>query len=400
MNSLQTFTMGASNAAVIEIADIQVCSVAVNAVTSWMFLRVSTHEGLAGWGEMTLRAHEPVLRAVVEQLRPQIVGSPICALSKLRRAYPSLPSGRAGNAVLSALDQALCDIEGQALGLPIYATHGAAPRSLNAYATVNRSVRERTPSGFAQAAAEAVAAGFGAVKIMPFDRVVPATADSEPGLVEIANAVSRLEAVREAIGPGVALMADCHWRLSQKAALAFLDAIAPLRLTWLECPTPEGADWLDGLLRLRRAANKVGVKLAGGEMAVGISGLFSAIKAGVYDVVMPDIKYCGGYGEFIRIAEFADRFDTEISPHNPSGPIAHFHTLHLCTILEFPGLVEQQFAESDLFERVVDGAATGLVDGCFLAPPGPGIGVKVCETTLSELPGHPGDLNLSDPSFA
>jgi galactonate dehydratase len=400
MNSLKKFAVGTGAAGVIEVTGIQVHSVAVSAVSNWMFLRISTREGLVGWGEMTLRAHEPVLRAVVEQLRPQIIGSPIGVLSKLRRAFPSLPSGRAGNAVLSALDQALCDIEGQAVGLPIYAAHGAVQRSLTGYATVNRSVRERTPRGFAQAAADAVAAGFRGVKIMPFDRVVPATADSESGLAEIASAVSRLEAVREVIGPGVALMADCHWRLSHKAALKFLDAIAPLRLEWLECPTPEGADWLDGLMTLRCAANRVGVKLAGGENAVGVTGLFPAITAGVYDIVMPDIKYCGGYGEFLRIAELADRFDTEISPHNPSGPIAHIHTLHLCTILELSGLVEQQFAESELFERVVDGAATELVQGCFIAPPRPGIGVKVCETTLSELPGLPGDLNVSDPGFA
>jgi hypothetical protein len=88
MNSLKTFTVGAGGAAVIEVTDIQVHSVAVSAVSNWMFLRISTHEGLVGWGEMTL--------------------------SKLRRAFPSLPSSRAGNAVLSALDQALCDIEGQA----------------------------------------------------------------------------------------------------------------------------------------------------------------------------------------------------------------------------------------------------------------------------------------------
>jgi galactonate dehydratase len=235
---------------------------------------------------------------------------------------------------------------------------------------------------------------------MPFDRVMPATADDESGLIEIATAVSRLEAVREAIGPGVALMADCHWRLSHKAALKFLDAIAPLRLEWLECPTPEGPDWLDGLARLRRAANGVGVKLAGGENAVGVTGLFPAITAGVYDIVMPDIKYCGGYGEFVRIAELANRFNIAISPHNPSGPITHIHTLHLCTILALSGLVEQRFAESDLFERVVDGEAMGLVQGCFIALPRPGIGVKVCETTLSELPGLPRDLNISDPSFA
>jgi galactonate dehydratase len=400
MNSLKDFAVGISGAAMIEITDIQAYSVAVSVATNWMFLRVSTRAGLVGWGEMTLRAHEPVLHAVVEQLRPQIIGLPISALSKLRRAFPSLPSGRAGNAVLSALDQALCDIEGQALGLSIYAAHGAVQRSLAAYATVNRSIRERTPRGFAQAAADAVAAGFRGVKVMPFDRVMPATADDESGLIEIATAVSRLEAVREVIGPGVALMADCHWRLSHKAALKFLDAIAPLRLEWLECPTPEGPDWLDGLMRLRRAANGVGVKLAGGENAVGVSGLFPAITAGVYDIVMPDIKYCGGYGEFVRIAELANRFNVAISPHNPSGPIAHIHTLHLCTILELSGLVEQQFAESDLFERVVDGAAMGLVQGCFIAPPRPGIGVKVCETTLSELPGLPGDLNISDPGFA
>jgi galactonate dehydratase len=245
------------DASMIEITDIQAYSVAVSVATNWMFLRVSTRAGLVGWGEMTLRAHEPVLRAVVEQLRPRIIGSPISALSRLRRAFASLPSGRAGNAVLSALDQALCDIEGRALGLPIYAAHGAVQRSLAAYATVNRSIRERTPSGFAQAAADAVAAGFRGVKVMPFDRVMPATADDESGLIEIATAVSRLGAVREVIGPGIALMADCHWRLSHRDALTFLDAIAPLRLEWLECPTA-------GRLRRRLRLRSHGPRLSAG----------------------------------------------------------------------------------------------------------------------------------------
>ena len=379
--------------------DLSVYTMSASPGSNWTFLRVVTEQGTVGWGEMTLRAHEAVLRAIVDDLRQQLIGKPLVSAAPLRRAFPSIPSGRAGNAVVSALDQALRDIEAQHLGCGIYAMQGGQERRrLPGYATVNRRIRSRTPEGFAEGTGAAAKAGFTGVKIMPFDRIRPETCDTDEGRREIRTAIDRVFAVRDAVGRSVDLMVDCHWRLDRVAAEDFLDALRPVGLFWLEAPTPENAQWLETLADLRRKANAQGVLLAGAENALGAAGFHQFLVYPVYDVVMPDIKYCGGYAEFQRINEVAFKYGVSVSPHNPSGPIAHAHTLHACTALGLDIRIEQQFEESNLFWSAVEGEDTGFDRGGFQAPAGPGLGVRLRDdfltNTYEQVP-----LNFADPSF-
>jgi galactonate dehydratase len=385
----------------IRITGAQLLSVAAAPRSNWSFLALHSDDGRTGWGELTLRSHEQLLAATLEDLRPSLIGATLAQVFDAFTARPSLPSGRVGNALLSALDQAATDLLAQAHGSPIFKLLGGrAMQPLRGYATVNRSVRERTPEGFAQAALRAVEAGYRGIKIMPFDTLLPATASSPHGRDEIERALTRIEAVRAAIGDEIQLMVDCHWRLDEASAATFIERVARSRLHWLECPVPESELWDDSILRLRKHANAHEILLAGAENGVCHSGYARFIHKGLYDVVMPDIKYCGGYGELAQIVRMAREENVAVSLHNPTGPVAHAHTLHACLALGLDEPVEHQFAESPLFESLVVAGGPTFADGCFEVGDTPGLGFSVDSELAARHPLTPVRLSLADPSFA
>ncbi|MFS8931279.1 mandelate racemase/muconate lactonizing enzyme family protein [Cupriavidus taiwanensis] len=369
--------------------------------SNWMFLKLELADGSAGWGELTLRSHAGVMKALIEELKPSLIGTKLDATVAYRKAYPGMPAGRAGNAVISALDQAARDLASTHLGVPLNALWGS-PRStrLPSYATVNRSIKKRTPEGFAAACKAAVAAGFQGVKVMPLEKVLPTTAPLPAGQEEIAMAITRLEAVREAVGKDVPLMADLHWRLDEESAKGFLEKSKHLNLYWLECPLPESPEWYPSIRRVRVAANEMNVLLAGGENLVGLSGAVPLLQNELYDVLMPDIKYCGGYEEFFRINAEAESRGVQISPHNPSGPIAHAHTVHLCSAVGSSGAIELQFAESPLFEQCVTGESPIFQNGYFVPSSSNGLGISFKESMTADFPPQSVPMSLIDPSFA
>jgi galactonate dehydratase len=116
--------------------------------------------------------------------------------------------------------------------------------------------------------------------------------------------------------------------------------------------------------------------------------------------VMPDIKYCGGYGELARIVRMAQEEYVLVSLHNPSGPVAHAHTLHACLALGLDQPVEHQFSESPLFESLIIGNGPTFADGCFEVGDAPGLGFSVDSGLAACHPLAPVPLSLADPSFA
>ncbi|WYX51961.1 mandelate racemase/muconate lactonizing enzyme family protein [Achromobacter xylosoxidans] len=129
------------------VADVSLHVAGVAPRSNWSFLKLVMDDGRHGWGELTLRAHEGAMSAILARLMPSIRNLTLDELATLCKAYPGMPAGRAGNAVISALDQASLDLAGQYLDLPICDLWGRADRTpLRSYATVNRSVRERTPA--------------------------------------------------------------------------------------------------------------------------------------------------------------------------------------------------------------------------------------------------------------
>lgn len=139
------------------------------------------------------------------------------------------------------------------------------------------------------------------------------------------------------------------------------------------------------LKRLRERANRHGMRLAGGENGVGREAFDPFLHQGAYDVLMPDIKYVGGFAEMHAVADMAARHNVAIAPHNPSGPVAHAASLHACAGLAGFTRLEMQFNESPLFDALVHPALARPVAGRATLPDLPGLGIALAPNVAGEL---------------
>jgi galactonate dehydratase len=357
------------------VADVAAFSARISAQTVWTFVRVRDAAGRAGWGEATLTDQAAAVHAHVERLAPILVGQPLRSPPTDLAAKFGRVQSIAEAAATSAIDQALWDVTAQAKGRSLARMLGDARRTtIPLYANINRGTRDRSAAGFAARALEAMRCGFDAMKIAPFDGVRPDMAETTEGRRLIARGVERIAAVRSAIGPHVRLLVDCHWRLTEASARSVLREVEPARLHWFECPLIEEPFAFPALRRLRAEANAQGVRLAGCETMTSLDAFRSFLDAGVYDVVMPDVKYVGGLIEMLRIGEAAAAADALCSPHNPTGPISHLHSVHVSTLLSAFPFLEFQYGESPLFFDIVDGDLPDTQQGASRVPDSPGIG--------------------------
>ena len=226
----------------------------VNHRGDWIFVRVHTDAGIVGLGEASHSGNDGLVIAMLQSLGERLAGQDarnIEARVQQMRRLATL-GGRIGATALSAIEQALWDALGQQLGVPIHALLGGALRNrLRLYANINRHVRDRSPEGFARAASQAVAEGFTAIKMAPFDEV-RASDGVRTGLNAAWQAgVERVRAVREEIGDAVELAVDCHSRFDAGEALLVAEELRTLDLFWFEEPVHHR--FVDDLARITQA---------------------------------------------------------------------------------------------------------------------------------------------------
>lgn len=369
------------------IATIEVLPLRISPKTIWAFLKVTDDDGRTGIGEATLNAREAEVAIVTARLRPGLVGAP-AAPAALDEPIPEREAPEA--AVASAIDQALWDLKGQREGRPVWRLLGKARRArVPLYANINRRTVDRRPSGFAESARDALAVGFTRFKVAPFDDLTPALADGEAGRTLIEAGIARVAAVREAAGPKARVMVDCHWRFTEGAAERVIDRLAEYRVDWFECPLPETDETIPALGRLRVRANDRGMQLAGLEMSTAPASLVRFLEGGCYDVVMPDIKYIGGYGGMLQAGSLCAGYGVLCAPHNPTGPVCHGASLHAAAVLDGFDLLEHQYDESPLFDRLVAGRLPGHAGDASELPAGPGLGVALDAALSTELEVRP-----------
>jgi galactonate dehydratase len=156
-----------------------------------------------------------------------------------------------------------------------------------------------------------------------------------------------------------------------------LDDLAALGVVWYECPLPEGAENFETLRNLRSRANRKGMRLAGCETQSTIDGFRPFLENGVYDVIMPDVKYAGGCEEILAIADLARRHGIAVSLHNPTGPVCHAASLQLSSLLPEPVMLEHQLDESPLFAELIDVPLPPVDCGLAPLPKGAGLGTHL-----------------------
>jgi galactonate dehydratase len=357
----------------------------VSAKTRWSFVEVVDAQGRVGVGEASLAQREREMFSMFAAQRTALIGrAPTDVdLTPFRSRSATLPEF----AVVSALDQSVWDLAGQQRGVSVGEALGGRRRECIAvYANINRGITERTADRFADHARRAVDEGFGAVKIAPFDGVElygDERASVDAGLLDAS--LARIAAVREAVGPDVDLMVDCHWRLNRAVAETMIAAVDAYRLHWLECPVPERPELLDVIRLLRNRANERGVRLAGCEEMSLTAGFMPFLRAGTYDVMMPDVKYAGGLREMLDVADALHRHGVSFSPHSPTGPVCHAASLQICAAAAHVERLEMQYRETPVFDTLARPALPEAKNGQIDIPRAAGFGVRLDPPTLSAL---------------
>jgi galactonate dehydratase len=294
---------------------------------------------------------------------------------------PRLPLATA----VSALEQALWDLRGQQVGLPIHALLGGARRrSIPLYANINRGLTERTPEAFGRRAAEALAAGFEAVKCAPFDDLRPGGQARPEGRPALELGIARIESAREALGPGPALMVDCHERFDPATAVEVARRLEPTRLRWFEEPVPMYAPGVlarclaEGFGELGEVGRQIPFALTAGEKLYGLEQFGRLFETARPAYTMPDVKHCGGIWELLRIGTLAEAEGIAMSPHNPGSAVATLVSAHLAAALPCFDLLEFQWGELDWRAELIEPAERVIV-GMLEVPERPGLGARLNE---------------------
>lgn len=366
-----------------KITHLELHSVAASPRGNWIFVQVHTDAGLSGLGEASQSGNDGLVAAALEQLGPRLAGADPTQVEALWErmaqgaAIFSGDAGRVGATARSAIDHALWDLAGKALGVPAWRLLGGKRRdSVRLYANLNRGTRDRSPQGFADAASRAVDAGFSAVKSTPFDEVHWRRMDRAGVERDADQGIARLAATREAIGDEIELLVDCHQRFDLALAFKVAEKVRPLNLYWFEEPVPR--DQVDALRQLRLHS---GHTIAGGESLVGRAGFWPYIAQGAVDVLMPDVKHAGGITECRRIAALAEVVQMPISPHSPAGPVSTMAGVHLAATIANFTVLEYAFGEVDWRGKLVRPAET-ILDGHIRVPDAPGLGIELDDAVL------------------
>lgn len=368
------------------IRDVTVTRVRVTERGDWVFVRVLAEDGLVGWGEASQSGDDDqVERFIRARILPHLQGRsaseiPMLVRPLLRSVLVPRHLGVVAATAVSAVEQALWDLRGKALGVPVSELLGSRLRSrLRVYANLNRGTWDRSPEGFAAVARAAVAAGFRAVKTTPFDEIGLDHPLEPPSLRAVHLAIQRVAAVREAIGPDVDLLVDCLARLDRATAVLVARELEPLQLYWLEDPVAWAED-VEGLTWIARATR---VPLAAGEFAFGTGEHLRILRSGAVRFLMPDVKHCGGIWKAREIAALADGFGAEVAPHDPSGPVATAASVQLCASLPNFATLELVFGEVPWRDALTRGNER-LLDGCLAVPDRPGLGLELDEDVMRD----------------
>ena len=272
----------------------------------------------------------------------------------------------------SAIEQALWDLAGQALEIPAYDLFGGKVRDrLPVYANINRATTLRTPEGFAATAKKAVQDGFRAIKGAPFDGFPKPGASQAEIRSAVDLGIACVAAMREAAGPDVEVMVDCHSFFDVPLAQSVAERLERYNLAWYE--EPVAPERIEETLQIHRSIRQ---PMAGGELLFGIKGFEPLCRSHAVNVIMPDVKHCGGLLEMTRIAAMAHADGVSVAPHNPSGPVSTAANVQIAAGMVNFRLLELQWGEigwrselivpEERFER-----------GSIQVPERPGFGIRL-----------------------
>ena len=284
-------------------------------------------------------------------------------------------------AVLTAVESALWDLTGKALGLPVYQLLGGKFRDkIRVYCdTALYQNRLPTPEDFAQAARNTADMGFTAIKFDLDQANDPNKYDwynwtASPA--ELQRMVDQMTAAREEVGPHIDICADMHGRYDTTTGERVAKLMEPLNLMWLEEPIP--AENVDAY---KKITDSTSTPICAGENIYLAYGFRRLLEIGGVDIIMPDLQKVGGLGEAQRVANLANLYYVPFAPHMVASFLGAMASCHVCASVPNFMILEWQvyFHTNPMFEEIVDYDGEKFVDGFIPLSEKPGIGVEINE---------------------
>ena len=340
----------------------------------WLFLKLTTEEGIVGWGEPVVEGRAATVAACVREIEEHLIGH---SAHRIEDFWSMIYRGgfyRGGPVLMSALagiDQALWDIKGKALGVPVYQLLGGAVRDkMRIYGWIGGE----TPEELAAAARRRVDNGFTAVKMTICNEME--WIDSPAKVAEVGN---KMAAMREAVGNDVLIGVDLHGRVHKGQAKAIIRALEPYDPFFLEeLVLTENNDALKAL------HDFTAIPMATGERMYTRWDFKRILEQNAVDIIQPDLSHAGGITEVKKIATLAEAYDVALAPHCPLGPISFAAALQIdfnCAnaLIQESSLGIHYNVGADLTDYLQDPDGFRLRDGFVPLPTAPGLGIAIDE---------------------
>jgi len=346
----------------------------------WLFLKIETDEGVSGWGEPVLEGRAATVETAVHELGDYLIGkNPLLIEDHWNVLYRSgfYRGGGIHMSALAGIDQALWDIKGKSLGVPVHALLGGACRDrIRVYSWIGGD----RPAAEAQAVREVVDRGFTAVKMNGTDEM-----QFIDSYRKVDQVLARVQAVREAAGPDVGIGIDFHGRVHKPMAKVLAKELDPFRLMFIEEPVlSENGEAIPEIKRY------TSTPIALGERLYSRWDFKRVLEQGWADIIQPDLSHAGGISEVRKIAAMAEAYDVALAPHCPLGPIALAACLQIDAVAYNAVLQEQSLGihyntGNDLLDYISNPEVFHYEAGYVSIPDGPGLGITVNEAYVEEM---------------
>ncbi len=345
----------------------------------WCFLKIETDEGIVGWGEPVVEGRALTTATAVQELADYLIGKdPLNIEDHWTVLYRGgfYRGGAIHMSALAGIDQALWDIKGKALGVPVYQLLGGKVRDkIRVYSWVGGD----RPSETLAQAREKAAAGFTAIKMNGCEEM-----QFVDSYAKVDAAIANVAAVREGMGPHFGIGVDFHGRVHKPMAKVLFKELEPFRLMFIEEPVLS-----EHYEALREIAPLTSIPIALGERLYSRWDFKRILQDGFVDILQPDPSHAGGITETRKIANMAEAYDVAMAFHCPLGPIALAANLQLDANCYNAFIQEQSLGihynqGNDLLDYLLNPEVFAYSDGHIAIPDGPGLGIEVNEEYVEQ----------------
>jgi galactonate dehydratase len=339
-------------------------------------VRITTDDGLVGWGETTLEGRPKSTVAAVEEIAEYLIGKdPLRIEHHWQQIYRSAfyRGGIVRMSALSGIDQALWDIAGKHYGVPVYKLLGGRVRDrIRVYA--HWGIRDLTEEGKARSRERLEwlrGKGYTAFKSGPGGKW---RAHEPPSAIDAF--VKRAYLMREWVGPDVELAFDFHGKMTPGTAIEVCHELEGMRPMFVEEPVPQ-----ENVDALKLVSDHVPFPIATGERLLTRWEFREVLEKQAVTLIQPDASHVGGISELKKVANMAEVYYVHVMPHSAIGPVALAACMHVDALV--PNFLIQEQIDQGLGEGILC-EPWQVVDGYIALPTRPGLGLEIDASILQQ----------------